>query len=500
MAIDFRKYISIISGVGGGAAVRKRELIGRLFTTNELAPTGDILEFSGFEDVGRYFGTTSEEYKRALFYFSFISKSINSAKNIAFARWNDTDSVPQIFGGFDSVKAVGDFSSIADGTFDLTIGGITHTITTDLTTALSLSDVATLIQTQVQLETEPQFATATVVWNATRNSFDFSGAVAEVAEIGVESSVGGTDIVDLLEWNINATFSNGALIQTISDVLTETTDLSNNFGSFLFIATLTIEEKTEAAQWNKGQNVFFQYHTTVDEANTQDYFDALSDIGGTGVTLASNVADEYHEMVPVVILASTDYSKPNSTKNYMFYTAALTPTVTSTAKSNVLDLLRINYYGQTQTAGQFIEFYQRGILMGLATDPVDMNTYANEQWFKDTIGAEIMSLLLSLEKISANVIGISQISTTLQAVINQAVTNNVISVGKTLNNTQQLFVSQITDDELAWIQVQNIGYWFTVNIESFVTQASVTEYKAVYTIVYSKDDVVRKVEGSHVLI
>jgi hypothetical protein len=499
MAIDFRKYILITSGVGGGNAVRKRELIGRLFTTNSLVPTGSILEFTTLADVGTYFGTTSEEYKRASFYFGFISKSINSAKNISFAKWNDTDTAPLIFGGTDT-KAVGDFSSIADGTFDLTIGGVAHTITTNLTTAASLADVATLITTQIQLETEPQFATGAVVFNATRNSFDFTGGVAEAATISVAASGSGTDIVTLLEWDINAIFSDGALTQTITDVLTSTTDLSNNFGSYLFIPTLTIQEIEESAIWNNAQNVFFQYHVTVDQANAQAYYDALNTYAGTGVTLVSNVADEYHEMIPMVILASTDYSKPNSTKNYMFYQATVTPTVTETTLSNTLDLTRTNYYGRTQTAGQFIDFYQRGVLMGLATAPVDMNTYANEQWFKDTIGAELMSLLLSLEKISANVTGVGQINTTLQTVIDQAVNNNVISVGKTLNNTQKLFISQITDDENAWIQVQNIGYWFTVSVESFVTQQSTTEYKAVYTIVYSKDDVVRKVEGSHILI
>jgi hypothetical protein len=40
--------------------------------------------------------------------------------------------------------------------------------------------------------------------------------------------------------------------------------------------------------------------------------------------------------------------------------------------------------------------------MGLATDPVDMNVYANEIWLKDAAGAAILSLLLSLGKVSAN--------------------------------------------------------------------------------------------------
>ena len=33
-----------------------------------------------------------------------------------------------------------------------------------------------------------------------------------------------------------------------------------------------------------------------------------------------------------------------------------------------------------------------------------------------------------------------------------------------------------------------------------VKPTTVTEWKAVYTLIYSKDDAIRKVEGSHVLI
>jgi hypothetical protein len=37
-------------------------------------------------------------------------------------------------------------------------------------------------------------------------------------------------------------------------------------------------------------------------------------------------------------------------------------------------------------------------------------------------------------------------------------------------------------------------------MQSYVTVDGRTEWKAVYTLIYSKDDTVRKVEGSHVLI
>ena len=132
----------------------------------------------------------------------------------------------------------------------------------------------------------------------------------------------------------------------------------------------------------------------------------LIGFAGTGMTLVDPAQPFYPEMLPMMILASTNYAARSSVKNYMFQQdSRLSPTVVTTALANVYDPLRINYYGQTQTAGQNISFYQRGFLGGGATAPVNMNTYANEQWLKDLAGSRIMSLLLSLERVSANAAG-----------------------------------------------------------------------------------------------
>ncbi len=202
----------------------------------------------------------------------------------------------------------------------------------------------------------------------------------------------------------------------------------------------------------------------------------------------------------MMILAATDYRHRNATQNYMFQQATLTPSVTTTRESDRLDALRVNYYGRTQTAGQTRDFYQRGVLMGGASAPTDMNVYANEQWLKDAAGSAIMELLLSVAKISANEQGRAQLIATLQNIINQALSNGTISVGKNLNNAQQLYITNMTGDVNAWRQVQTSGYWLDCVIEPVVTEDSRAEYKAVYTLIYSKDDAIRKVEGAHILI
>lgn len=381
MAISFTKYVDITSGVGGSGGVRQRDLIGRIFTTDTALAAGEIVEVTTLADVGTLFGTDSEEYKRASFYFGWVSKNITSPTKLSFARWDD------------------------------------------------------------------------------------------------------------------------ATPETITDVLTASTEANNNFGSFCFTdtAALSQAEIEEAATWNAAQNNMFQFHTKVAAADAAAWSAAMIGYAGLGLTL-DEVADEYHEMIPMIILAATNYTKRNSTQNFMFQRFNVTPTVTTTTLSNTYDGLRVNYYGQTQTAGQSLAFYQRGVLMGGLTDAVDMNVYANEQWLKDAAGSAIMDLLLAMPKISANELGRSQVMSVVQSVIDQALLNGTISVGKPLNTTQKLYVTSITGDELAWHQVQNIGYWLDVAIESYVTTDSRTEWKATYSLMYSKDDVVRSVEGTHTLI
>lgn len=288
--------------------------------------------------------------------------------------------------------------------------------------------------------------------------------------------------------------------ETITEVLTTSTEANNNFGSFCFIPDLSVDEVEEAATWANGQNVRYMFSSRVASADASTWSTALIGLAGTALTLKSGVADEFHELIPMTILAATDYSKRNSVQNYMFQQFALTPTVTTTALSTTYDNERVNYYGRTQTAGQNIDFYQRGILMGGATAPTDMNTFANEMWLKDAAGAEIMSLLLSMPQVSANDGGRAQVLVVLQDVIDRALFNGTISVGKPLNATQKLYISNVTGDDLAWHQIQSIGYWVDAVLESYATTDSRTEWKCSYTLIYSKNDAIRSVDGVHVLI
>lgn len=500
--IPFRRYVDITSGVGGGAGVRLRDLITRLFTVNELVPPGSQVEFTDADPVGAYFGTTSEEYKRAAFYFGFISKAITRPLKLSVARWVDTATPPQIFGN-KTAKNLATFTGVANGALVITLGAQTATVdAVNLTGSASLAAVAATLQTAIRAEAGSQFAAATVTYDATSNRFNFEGTENNGAiSVGVPGA--GTDLAPLLGWTTSsgAILCDGSAVETLSACLAASAELSNNFASFAFLPALTAEQIAEVATWEDTQNNAFMYLQRVSAANAATISAAVEGLSGVALTLAP-LADEYPEMLPGMVLAATDYTRRNSTQNYMYQQATLTPSVTTGELADVYDPLRVNYYGRTQAAGQLIDFYQRGVLMGGASDAVDMNVYANEIWLKDSIGAAILALLLSLGKVSANAAGRAQLIAAMTGpeTIGRALDNGTISVGKAFTTQQKLYVGNMTGDPLAWLQVQNLGYWLDVWMQPYVTEDSRTEYKAVYVLLYSKDDTIRKVEGSHVLI
>ncbi|MCD1124810.1 DUF3383 domain-containing protein [Jinshanibacter sp. LJY008] len=498
MTISFKKYVDITSGVGAGASVRTRDLIGRIYTSNPALPVGTYIDSISIEDVGAVFGIDSEEYKRATLYLGWISKLISKAKMISFARWTPEAAAPVIIGSKVSIN-LNDWVHTTDGTLTLVANGVASNITAlNFSSVQSYTEVAQTLQTAIQALTDDMYKTATVVWDPVNQKFTLTGGVAGKGTLTVSSSGLNTDISQVIGWS-NPTYSDGAEAESPVAALTNSTNTSNNFGSFLFMDALEWEDVVNVAKWNHAQNITFMYTICVKASDAELAYEDLKNYSGTAVALIGKDG-EFHEMPPMIIQAATDYTKLNVSQNYMYQQFPLTPTVTETMISNDLDSKRINYYGRTQTAGQNLDFYQRGVLMGDAKAPVDMTTYSNEQWLKDAAGSEIMTLLLALAKVSANANGRSQLITTLQSVAEDAIDNGTISIGKELTTTQKLYITDQTNDSLAWHQVQNTGYWLNCVMRAETMQDGRVEYKAVYTLLYSKDDVVRKVEGTHTLI
>ncbi|OWK47564.1 Phage protein [Fimbriiglobus ruber] len=260
----------------------------------------------------------------------------------------------------------------------------------NLGSAGSLAAVATDIQTAIQAYSAggAAWTGATVAYDSTNSRFTLTGGATGADTIAVTAAVS-NDLAGPLGWLTGAILSNGTTAQTISANLNALIGVSNNFGSFTTTFALALSEANTvaAATWNNSltPNIQFIYSVNVTPANASSWSAALADIGGVSLTLQSPApvaTAEFPEMAPMMILAATDYTQRNSVQNYMFQIFALTPSVTTSASQQTYDALLVNYYGQTQTAGQLLSFYQRGVMLGLPVNPSDQNVYADEIWFK----------------------------------------------------------------------------------------------------------------------
>ncbi|AUG84956.1 hypothetical protein MAELSTROM_36 [Pseudoalteromonas phage Maelstrom] len=492
MPISSNRYVDITSAVGGGEAVPTRELLLRLFTTNERVPTGAVLNFSSSTletSLREYFGSASEEYKRAAYYFGFISKVATSPKNIQFARWADSNTNAQVFGS--ELPLLNVLNTITAGAFDIVLGGVTFNVTAlDFSSDATYTDVASTLQTAIQAE-GGALSSVDVSYNASRTTFDFDTNGDADGDISfVEVTAG---LLDTLGFGENATFSNGIEAQTVTDSLGATTSMNNNFGSFDFIDSLTDDQIVERAVFANGRNVEFMNLQRVLTTNRTSIAALVSGYASTGLVLAP-LATQYPELLPAALLASLDYDSPAASANFMYYQdSRLTPSVTTDTEADANDALEVNYYGQTQEAGTNLSFFQKGVLMGGSTAPKAMGVHANEQWLKAYLKSQFLNMFLAMQQVSADLAGQAMGMTYLDSGISLALTNGSISVGKTLKTTQINYITQLTGDSKAYLDVQSRGYWYSV-----VTDA--TNNTMDYLLVYSKRDSVDKVNGRHSLI
>lgn len=507
MPINIDYYVNVTSVVGAAEQLPARQLIPLFFDDNALIPSGSYVNFPNLNNAAAnvlaYFGA-GIEYQRALFAFSWISKSGQQVPSISFARWNSAAAAPVIYGDtVTTTKTTAGWTGITSGSLDLTMGAFTFTMTgLNFSSITSLANVATIIQTAIRAESGggALWTAATVTYNATAGRFELVGGATGAAVISV--TIVGSDVADNLGWeSASAIFGPGADIQTITQAINGLVTVNNNFGSFGFTATLNTAQITEAANINAGYNNMFMYSIPCTTATATAIQTAVSGIAGCTTTLTLDQdATQYEEMDPMLIGAATNYGALNGTQNYMFQQfPGQLPAITTDAGAATYDALKVNYYANTQNAGQTVNLYQRGVMNGGASAPQAQNTYFNEIWLKSEMTSSLMNLLLALNKISANLRGQSQVLAIVQSVIQEALANGTISAGRTLTQQEIQYINNATGDTTSWQQVQNIGYWVTTTITTQVV-SSITRYIINYTLIYASDAVVTKIVGTDIQI
>lgn len=503
MPISQSKYVDIKSGINRTQLAREKELIARIFTTNEVVAKQEVLEIEDLGDVKNIFGQDSEEYNIAKKYFGFINKYARKPKKISFAR--------DFSEGFDGyTKATRECATLAQFKttypspkgMTMTYGDKQHNkapiMAIDLTSCNSLADVATLVQGWIRtaFEDDDILQSSTLTYDSGSNTFTFKPKEDSDRNTVMSFTGNFAEMLGLAD-NQNPVKSFGADTAYKTDVFDYSYQLNNNFATFMFIDPVTngnlpifapyIQEKYPSE---------FVYIIPVTESTKTEIQNIVKNVDGVSLELCEGEG-AYNFVLPMAITATTDYDKENGTVNYMFTQYnEMAVVVDDDDNANANDNLKINYYGRTQQAGNKLAFYQNGVLQGGFQD---QNIYVNEIWLKDALSTKFLNYMLSTSNWYANKAGQSIGQGLITDVIDRAKLNGTITTEKEISEDDKAFILNITSDDNAWRQIYQEGYYLVTDIVK-VTENNQIKYKFVYTLIYSKGDSIKKVEGYNILV
>lgn len=204
--------------------------------------------------------------------------------------------------------------------------------------------------------------------------------------------------------------------------------------------------------------------------------------------------------MPMAIFAATDYVEGTVTNHMFKQFPGEMPTVKDDATFDAFNANQINFYGQSQTNGQTLNFYQRGF----NTNKVESAIYCNEVWLKSACEAELTGVFMNNERVPANDDGVAEVVSAVFNVCGTAVGNGMFMV-KQMRDVEarklRKFLANIgapTDTAEAIVSdVERVGY----AVYGYYTYDEAKgEYYIHYFIFYGTADSVRYIKGDDILI
>lgn len=459
-------------------ATEKKHML--LAVTSSLMPTStSYLEFSGASAVsafGAYFGQTAE-YTQLQKYFGFLSKGGNAPEKVVVARWYKADTAAFVKGA-KVTASVSTIAAVTTGSMKITLDDTTATLTgLDFSSAVSYSDVASVVQTALQ----SSIAGATVAYSSVTGGFIITSPTvgADSSAGAVEAASSGTDVSEMLGLK-DAELSQGVDAETYADFCDRIYHANTAGYSITTLETLTGDEIAAAVQWLQTVSGGQSYSTAVrlvfdlqDLASAKTLASSLSTAGYTGYVLCYDPNGEYINILDCAICASIDYSVANGAINFNFQPAVGYTSVTTLGtvidyqqgKTNValMEELNANCLSTVYSVGfgsQEVIYYGFGLMAGAyGTEDIQVNESALEQ----AIQVACLNGLSGLNKVplrgkdAKNLIG-TLISTPLE----QYKINGVIARDGKLTAAEKVMVVQSTGNENAADSIEQTGYYFQI--------------------------------------
>lgn len=470
MAISLDKIISITNAVID-VSTTGLDLVTTVLTKNQLIPnntTQSVLPFTSAELVGEYFGLTSDEYKFATSYFKGYDNSPSKPRFIRFARYIDTALAPYIRGGMVGIDKLSALKAVTAGSLALLFDGATVNVTNiDLSSATSLSNVASLLQTEIRQST---LTNATVVYDSITEAFTISNAVTSgTSTVGyvIDSTGIGLGSLLKLKQTDGAVLSQGSINLTPTENMEKILQITKNWYSFTTLWNVSTEvgytEFLALANWCNSKFPKYNYIAWSNEANMEILNNnsqmkyALDEYNYAGVSIVYN--NYTHSAFFGGMMAGVDYTGTNTTillsdkqQN------GLEVSANNDTSYEALVQKKVNFYGNFNSANSEFRLSCNGYITG---DYKFMDNQANNAWLADQIQIAEATLLANVGKLDYGSVGQSLLKSSLIDVMNKGLTNGVIQTGKTFDEAQKSILKQQAGLDISEILTNN-GYYIKI--------------------------------------
>lgn len=472
-AIDVGLYIQVTNTVEDSLNNAKT-FAGLALTINPAIPTTNpILQFTNLPDVGTYFGTGSNEYASARKYFASCQTAVTLPPYIYFGRLILSNVGAWLRGGEvdDPATKLTALQAITAGVITVTVNGTSYVTTAiDLSTATSLSNAATLIETAITTAHVPIATIFTLTYDGVRNTFYSANTDSGAAStLGYFSSTT-TNLATILQMTqaTNAVLSQGADAMTVTQNLTSLQGgFTDQFGLYFvdnLNSMLTDTLNLELAQWVSDQGDKYWSNVWSNEVALESLTDTTSIwylVNQAGINNCS-IFDEaiYNNSdrvsAAVGIIASVDLTQSNSAITLAWkQQTGLLPSVTNTNIARILDQKGINYYGKVALTGSALtqNFFYPGAISGKW---VFVDNLVGAVWIAFQCQFEVVAVFLGVGEVPIDPDGQGQVRTALNTALEGSKANGIVVTGLTFDNATAIEIK--TTFGIDSIELTNNGY------------------------------------------
>lgn len=423
------------------------EFNGLLLSDNDLIPlSSPLLTFANADTVAEYFGEASAEAKKAKIYFLGYNNSFAKPKHLLIGRRVSASCGAYIRGG-KYTGTLSDLKAITTGTLNISINSTDIALSgLDFSSATSLSDVASAIQTAVQVD----LASATCTYSSVTKAFTISSPSTGGNETITYATGTVADALNMTA-ELGAVLSQGSDALGIDENMALLTDVSQNWVTFTTLYEATNDEHLGLSAWASAQRIEYCYVGWTADANllvqgsTNSIADLIKDAEYGATALVYDNVD-----VAIFVLgavASVNWERYQGTINYAFKKVdGVGATVNSQTDADLLLGKGVSFVGNFATRNDNFVFFYNGKMFG---DYTWLDTFINTIWLKNVMQVSIMNGLSGAGRVPYNDQGYTLIRAWMQDPINRALNNGTIDRGVVLSETQKAQVYQETGVDLS---------------------------------------------------